>query len=188
MPRKTFFWLFLPLAWLSFAVVAETSERSQYVNLGQANCSTPKESDLLAYQAKDLGVVQCLDEKLGSGMPFRIYLVSSSERSWLDIYLGGTLWSSEDEVVYQQENQFGDFPNVATSPAELMRDGKGKPLGLIFRVTAQSQGISGKADLTRLVVLGFQNTSLCFLGLSQSNLDARELITKHQCLRPLKRQ
>lgn len=43
--------------------------------------------------------------------------------------VGNRAWSSEDEVLYEKENQFGYFPNVGKAPAEIRMDDNGIAVG-----------------------------------------------------------
>jgi hypothetical protein len=105
-------------------------------------------------------------------------VVSSEERSWIDIAVGDTLWTTEDPIVYAPENQFGYFPNVGATPVELAMDGKQVPLGLILRVTAQdpNQQKQGSSNISRLFVFGFRKERVCFLGLTDNNVAARSFL------------
>jgi len=145
-----------------------------YAPLADDNCFQPPSDVLNLYSNRGLGVVECRVK----GSVARLFVVSSQERSWIDIAIGETLWSTEDQVAYAKENQFGYFPNVGVAPAELLVDQKNAPLGLIFRVTAQdpNQQKQGASNISRLFVFGFRKEGGCFLGLTDNNLAARAFL------------
>lgn len=163
--------------------------RSQYVSLQAESCKAPSESVNQYYSSRDLSVIECQTGITVRLMPLTVLVVSSSERSWLDLVLGGTIWSSENEVVYEKENQFGYFPNVGNAPVEI-RMSRNEATGLIFRVTAQApdrplSGL-GASNVSRLFVIGFRESGACFLGISNANTIARkQLDSRTVCKRML---
>ncbi|MDD5277257.1 MAG: hypothetical protein PHR16_14400 [Methylovulum sp.] len=147
---------------------------SSYISLGDDNCFQPPSDIRQLYTNRGLGVIECRVKKPVT----RLFVVSSQERSWLDIAVGDTLWSTEEQVVYAKENQFGYFPNVGIAPAELLVDQKEAFVGLIFRVTAQdpNRQEQGIANISRLFVLGLRKEGVCFLGLANTNTEARSFL------------
>ena len=159
--------------------------KSSYVSLADANCFQPPRDTLHIYSARGLGVVECRVKTTA----MRLFVVSSEERSWIDIAVGDTLWTTEDPIVYAPENQFGYFPNVGALPVELAMDRKEVPLGLILRVTVQdpNKQEQGSAKISRLFVFGFRKEGVCFLGLTDNNVAARSFLqTDVDCRQLLK--
>lgn len=165
--------------------------QSHYISLEQKACRPLVGSMLTRYASQGLSVVDCPVVIATKPVPIGLLVVSSDERSWIELIMGDTAWSSEDEVVYEKQNQFGYFPNVGAAPAEILADSAGTAMGLIFRVTAQNpdrQSLNpGKANASRLFTLGFRKSGVCFLGITQDNTEARRLMeSSTSCLRLLK--
>ena len=119
---------------------AHGQHKSEYVSLQADSCRSLEASSVRDYYlTRGLMVSECPTKATVQSTPLQIIIVSTDERSWIDLVLGHTIWSSEEEIVYERENQFGFFPNVANAPAEL-RTSSLNVMGLIFRVTAQSRG------------------------------------------------
>ena len=174
----------------SFSTVAYSQKSSEYVSLKPDSCKAPDNYINNYYSSRDLLVSECLANVTVQSLPLRLFIVSTDERSWIDLEIGNTIWSSEEEIVYEKENQFGFFPNVGNTPAELRASSTGVT-GLIFRVTAQNpdQQLSNSASSTmsRLFVLGFRDHGVCFLGQVRSNAIARNLLDSNAaCKRMLK--
>jgi hypothetical protein len=164
---------------------------SFYVPLQVSACHTPADSIRKQYQSKDLEVIECPSKIKSKSAPSNLLIVSSNEHSWIEFMFRGKLWSTEDEVVYEKENQFGNFPNVSNAPAEIRINRLGQAMGLVFRVNAQeseSKSIAlGASKLTRLIVLGFRKSQACFLGIAKENQVARKMVDSGAtCKRPLK--
>lgn len=95
-------------------------------------------------------------------------------RSWLEMASGGTLWTSEEQVV--NRNEFGNFPNIGSEKVEWVVSNH-VPVSLIFRIAAQDSKNVEKS-LSRLFVIGFRNNTPQFCGVGKSNLEARALAEK----------
>lgn len=189
----------MPVLWLAVSGVPVMSafsaapaygqEYSQYVSLQPGSCKLPAASILAWYRTRDLTVSECPSKVTWHAAPVRLLVVSSEERSWIDIAVGDTIWSGEEEVVYEQANQFGHFPNIGHSPAELRIRSTGIT-GVVFRVLAQDPESSSAASvsgLSRLFVFGFMGADVCFMGLVRDNVSARNLLDSGQnCKRMLK--
>ena len=162
------------MVWKGAACADSGVIESSYVSLADDNCFQPSGDTLHRYANSGLGVVECRVKN----RVIRLFVVSSEERSWIDIAVGDTLWSTEDPIVYAPENRFGYFPNVGIAPVELVVNKKQAPVGLIFRVTAQdpNQQEQGSANIFRLFVFGFRKEGVCFLGLADNNVAARSFL------------
>ena len=162
------------MVWLGAAYAGVNANESIYVSLADDNCFQPPSDAQHLYSNRGLGVVECRVKN----MAIRLFVVSSEERSWIDIAVGDTLWSTEGTIVYAQENQFGYFPNVGAAPVELVLSQNQALVGLIFRVTAQdpNQKKQASTNISRLVVLGFRKEGVCFLGLADNNVAARSFL------------
>lgn len=187
------FALFLRLACFMFAACSvHARESSVYVPLNIHSCMTPPHPVASFYHARSVEVGECRFRATFRSLPLHLYVVSSDERSWVDLRAGKTIWSSEDEVVYEKENQFGHFPNVGKAPAEIWINQHGVASGMIFRVTAQSPdailSTGGISNVSRLFVLGFRESGICFLGIARSNQLARRLLAKRTACKRMLRE
>jgi hypothetical protein len=175
----------LVMIWIGSSCADSGVIESSYVSLADDNCFQPTSDTLHLYSIRSLGVVECRVKNTA----IRLFVVSSEERSWIDVAVGDKLWSTEDPIVYAPENQFGYFPNVGATPVELDVNQKQVPIGLILRVTAQdpNQQNQGSANISRLFVFGFRKEGVCFLGLTDNNVDARSFLqTDVNCRQLLK--
>ncbi|SET52651.1 hypothetical protein SAMN05216326_13319 [Nitrosomonas marina] len=176
------------LLWAPFCIYSNGN--SVYVSLQTQSCRTPGDLISRYYTSRNLEVSECPTKVSVQSAPLRLFVVSSNERSWIDLALGKTIWSSEDEIVYEKENQFGYFPNVSNAPAEI-RMRHMEATGLIFRITAQApedrSSTLGASNVSRLFVLAFRDSAVCFLGLVRNNTTARNLLDSDAaCQRVLK--
>lgn len=164
-------------------------EYSQYVSLQPGSCKPPGALILAHYDTRGLAVSECASKTTWHDAPVRLLMVSSDERSWMDVSVGDTIWSGEEEIVYQKENQFGHFPNIGSSPAEIRLSPAGVT-GVIVRIFAQnpeSLSATGASGLSRLFVFGFAESGVCFMGLAKDNVSARNRLDSGQpCKRILK--
>lgn len=177
---------------IPFFNAAYSAPKTEYISLKPDSCKTPDDSVYDYYSSRGLIVSECSTNTTVQSLPLRLFIVSTDERSWIDLAIGNTIWSSEQEIVYEKENQFGYFPNVGHTPAELRTSPAGA-VGLIFRVTAQNidqqLSNSGISSVSRLFVFSFRNSKVCFLGLTRSNTTARNLLDSDAaCKRMLKNE
>jgi len=70
------------------------------------------------------------------------YLVSTDERSWIDLVFGSYHWSTERKVVYES---IGEFPNVGSDQLIWLKDGSGA-VSVIFKITAQVPASTDHVD------------------------------------------
>lgn len=171
--------------------IAFSKENSIYVPLEAQSCRVLNGPVNYRYLSRSLEVSECPTKIRIQSTILRLFVVSTDERSWVDLALGSTIWSSEDEVVYEKENQFGYFPNVGNAPVEIRMNDAGNAMGLIFRVTAQASNQEfsdlGISNISRLFVLGFKETGICFLGIARDNIMAHKLLDSGTvCKRMLK--
>lgn len=107
------------------------ADGSTYTSIATDACRAPEEGIRLSFEARGLGVHECA----GAGV-WRVLLVSSNERSWLELRSPGIAWSSEDAIVY--DSPIGLFPGVSDGERlEWRSAADGEPSALIFNVTAQ---------------------------------------------------
>ncbi|MCM0084219.1 hypothetical protein L4X63_21790 [Geomonas sp. Red32] len=83
---------------------------------------------------------------------WRLFLVVGGDRSWIDLGHDHSVWTTEQEVVYNDKNFFGFFPNVTSKQVEWVVDGNDAPIFLIFPVTAQDPQKAGHSVLQYFVV------------------------------------
>lgn len=165
-------------AGLSFVgcLPACSAERTNvYTPLAATACSAPPPEIARVYAARDLEVEEC-----PAPPPYRLFIVSSDARSWVDLRRNNLVWSTEQRVVYGQDVlALGHFPNVGGSDvAEWRLDEKGEPVALIVRLRFVDPGRDATAGATvsRLLVIGLSADTACDLGLANTNEEARRLV------------
>lgn len=152
---------------------AETqSLQSLYTSIKSTACSKPPASIIAAYDARGLSAQECPAPK-----GWRLFAVSSDERSWLEIARDRSLWTTEEEVVYR--NEFGHFPNLGAERVEWRMKKPGTPNALIFRISAQDPNRPasgpGAMNLSRLFVINLANGAPRFCGTAKTNEEAKTL-------------
>jgi len=141
---------------------------SVYTSIRPADCTAPAKNVAAPYAGRDLGVQQC-----PSPTEWRLLLVSSDENTWIDLAGPGVTWSGERPIVY--ESPIGNFPSVGAPPTvEWRRNRGGRPIALIFRVTAQDRETL-EARRSILYVVRLQLDGACVIGRLTTNEEARKL-------------
>jgi hypothetical protein len=136
--------------------------------IGEKDCVQPSPEIAAAYTARDLGVQQC-----HAPHDWRLLLVSSDANTWIDINGPGLTWSSERPIVY--ESPIGNFPSVDSSPpVEWRIDDRGRPVAVMFRVTAQDSK-NPEAHLSRFYVVRLAEGAGCVVGRVATVEEARTL-------------
>ncbi|MBK7674656.1 hypothetical protein [Accumulibacter sp.] len=172
-------WLLLAAALhVATCLAADGSElTSLYTPLSLSGCAAPSPEVAKAYAARDLAVEEC-----PAPSPYRLFVVSTDARSWVDVRRNDRTWSTEQRVVYSQEVlALGQFPNVAGSNrAEWRLNQYGRPRALIVRLklVAPPENAREAATVSRLLVIGLSDDAACDLGLARSNEEARQLADK----------
>jgi hypothetical protein len=146
---------------------ANSSEVSVYTSVKSGDCRKPSTAITAFYESRGLTAEECDAVK-----NWRLFVVSSDERSWLELARDTTLWSCEEQVVHQ--NDFGHFPNIGAEKVEWRTTKPNAPTALIFRIAAQDPQHTDK-NLTRLFVLGFRDNTPYFCGVAKTNQEARTL-------------
>ena len=141
--------------------------KSHYTSIAEKDCKVPSAKIKAHYEKGHLSVEECP----GFGA-WRVFYVDTGERSWLDLVSGSQVWSTHDEVLIK--NQFGFFPNPGATIIEWRIDGKGHPVGLIFRITVQNPDRVSHKD-SRLFVVRLKKNSAVFCGRAKTNQQARHL-------------
>jgi hypothetical protein len=134
------------------------------------DCTHPPADLEAQYTSRDLGVQQC-----AAPDPWRLLLVASDANTWLDLAgPEGIRWSGERPIVY--ESPIGNFPSVDPSDGvEWVRNWRGLPTALIFRVTAQDPE-SLTATKSMLFVLRLERRgTACLVGRGGTPEAARTL-------------
>lgn len=168
--------------------VSSADRTSLYTAVAATACAAPPPEIASVYAARDLGVEECPAVR-----PYRLFVVSSNERSWVDLRRNNLTWSTEERVVYGQDVlSLGHFPNVGGSNvAEWRLDNKGEPVALILRLTFQDpdQDATAGATISRLLVIGLSADTACDLGLAKANEEARQMVDAAPvtCAAPLPR-
>lgn len=105
-------------ALLTMATPAYVCAESIYTSLKEEECHVPSSAISAAYDAEGTTVQECPAPK-----GWRLFVISSDERSWRDIGRGFSVWSTERAVVH--DNSFGLFPNIGGAVAEWVVAGGG---------------------------------------------------------------
>jgi hypothetical protein len=158
---------------------AVSGEESVYTSVKSGECKSLTKIAAGSFEARGLTAEECDGVK-----GWRVFVVSSDARSWLEFGRDSNLWSSEEQVVYK--NEFGNFPNIGAEKIEWRLDGNGNPVAVIFRIAAQDPQQTGR-NLSRLFVVGFQDQAPYFCGTAKDNQAARALADKGSCAVALKR-
>ena len=116
---------------------ATSGAESLYTSIKSGDCQKPSKSIVAFYDSRGLTAQEC---KAAEG--WRLFVVSSDARSWLEVARDRTLWSSEEQVVSQ--NEFGNFPNIGSEKVEWPMTKANSPAALIFRIAAQDPALTGK--------------------------------------------
>jgi hypothetical protein len=98
-------------------------------------------------------------------------------RSWIRLSHGNSIWTTVDQVWGDEKYEFGHFPNVDSSQVEWRLTESGVANALIFRVNAQDPENSS-SNLTRLFIISLTNNTPCFIGMVNTNEEAREMADK----------
>lgn len=147
-----------------------SDEEGLYISVKSGDCRKPSTAITVFYESRGLTAEECV-----AARGWRLFFVSSDERSWPELARDTTLWSSEEQVVYK--NDFGHFPNIGAERVEWRMSDAGVPTALIFRIAAQDPQHTGK-NLSRLFVLGFRDQTPYFCGVAKTNQEARKLVEK----------
>ena len=149
---------------------ATSSAESVYTSIKSGDCHKPSKSVAAFYASRGLTAQECK-----AAEDWRLFVVSSDARSWLEVARDHTLWSSEEQVVNQ--NEFGNFPNIGSEKVEWPMTKANSPAALIFRIAAQDPALTGK-NLSRLFVIGFIKNTPYLCGVAKTNDEARALAEK----------
>lgn len=156
-----------------FSCAQWSHAQSMYTSIDERKCWTPSKALYARYKGHGVEAQEC---KAPNG--WKLFVVSSDERSWIDLQRGDRVWTTEDEVVYKSD--FGNFPNIGSSTVEWILDREGRPISLIFRITAQSTKMDAPmyASVARLFVIGLTGEHPGFFGTATTNEKARSLVMK----------
>ena len=153
---------FLLLATSSLA--GDTALSSRYTSIKESDCTKTISKPLSVYfDERGTSAVKC--PSLKNWQP---YLVSTNERSWIELGYGQSIWTTEGKVVYES---IGDFPNIGADKIEWRLTKSGEPTAMIFRITAQDPNNVG--HISRLYVISLTEHRPCFCGVAKTNEKAR---------------
>jgi len=176
--------LLLALAAAAACAAPRPAERL-VTGIEPADCRMPEPAVASLYKGAGVGVEEC-----PAPAGYRLFLVSSDARSWLDLGRDGSIWTTEEPVAYGDAP--GLFPNVAGSTVAWRLGPGGAPRALIFRVLArdpaQPEGTRGEATLMRRIVIGLGDDRPCLIGVAASEEDARALADRRASCKPLVRR
>jgi len=152
-----------------------------YTSIEEGKCSAAPGDVLAQYQVRGLDAEECHGYK-----GWRLFIVSTPERSWIDLRYGRQTWSTERVVVH--ENTYGHFPNIGGTAVEWGTTTRGVPSSIIFRIDAQGIGKEGIMDTntSRYYAIKLNQDRPTFCGLAMTNEEARVLATG-KCDKPLKK-
>lgn len=150
--------------------------KSLYTPIDPKRCWSPGKQLVAGYQARGLEAQECK-----APGDWKLFIVSSDERSWVDLQRGERTWTTEEEVVYK--NDFGYFPNIGSSVVEWIMSPDGKPSSFIFRINAQSpkQDAPLYAKASRLFVISLRQDRPTFCGTARTNEEARTVAIRGNC-------
>lgn len=146
---------------------ANSSDESLYTSVKEGDCRKLTTATAQFFESRGLSAEEC-DAPKG----WRLFVVSSEERSWLELARDASLWSTEEQVVHK--NAFGHFPNIGAEKVEWRLTSTRTPAALIFRIGAQNPQNIDKT-LTRLFVLALKDSAPYFCGVAKTNEDARSM-------------
>jgi hypothetical protein len=151
---------------LAFAQVVAAIAEAIETPIDQQGCWTADPETVAAYTRRGLGVQEC-----PAPTGYRLFLVSSDARSWVDVRSAGsgTTWSGENSVVY--DSPIGNFPNVAGDTVEWRLE-SGRAKALIFKVVAQGRAEPSQT-LSALYVVGLGSENIWLAGRAATIGEAR---------------
>lgn len=164
----------------AICILFSTAELSHgnnlYTSIDPDRCWSPEKQVVARYEAQGLEVQECKGTK-----GWKLLIASSDERSWVDLQDGEVIWSTENEVVYN--NEFGYFPNIGSRVVEWIVTPENEPLSLIFRINAQSakKGAPLYAKVSRLFVISLRHHRPTFCGTASTNEEARSVAIHGSC-------
>lgn len=142
---------------------------SKFTSIESKNCSKlPKQIDTY-FEKHGLYGDECKAPK-----GWRLFIVVGGDRSWVDIAHSNSLWTTEQEVMYKNDNFFGYFPNITSKQVEWRINKNGIPSALIFRITAQNPEQVGTNE-SRLFVVSLKDGIPQFCGTAKTNEEARSI-------------
>lgn len=152
----------------------DSHAESRYSSVKSGDCRQLSGAIGKFYEARGLSAEEC-----EAARGWRLFAVSSDERSWFELSRESTLWSSEQQVVHK--HSFGYFPNIGAEKVEWRITKTGAPTAFIFRIASQDpQNVT--RNLTRLFVVAFKEDAPYFCGVASSNEEARALSeNEEQC-------
>lgn len=152
-----------------YLTACSTQWGSAHTPIGSDACWAPETDIVRVYAARDLGIEECK-----APPPYRLFVVSSDARSWIDLSRNNRIWSTEQRVVYGRDLlALGHFPNVeGGGVAEWRLDEKGGAVALIVPLKLSTD--QGHPVSTRLVI-GIAAGAVCDLGLVQDDAEARRI-------------
>ena len=153
---------------VAFAEVVAAMAEAIETRIDQQGCWAPDPETVAAYTRRGLGVQECL-----APTGYRLFLVSSDARSWVDVRSAGsgTTWSGEHSVVY--DSPIGNFPNVAGNTVEWRLESD-RATALIFKVVAQGRAEPSQA-LSTLYVVAIGSKRIWLVGRVATIGEARRL-------------
>ena len=141
-----------------------------YTSIREGDCRSVSGASMASFEKRGVTAKEC---RAPEG--WRVYAVSSPERSWLEVGHDDRLWSSEQQIVY--DAAAGNFPNLGADRIE-WRVRSGVPQAVIFRISAEAELKSARdrpRTITRLAVVKLSPQGPRFCGMAASNAEARAL-------------
>lgn len=106
-------------------------------------------------------------------------------RSWVDIGINGAVYSTEDIIVYDQQNLFGHFPQVSGQATLIVDEKLNKPVSLVFPVEAQDAAATHLMRQYFAVDLRLGEQPPCFIARSASLEEAMRALQRSTTCRSL---
>lgn len=145
---------------------------SLVTSLKEKDCKKVSKKLSAIFDNRELERSECIAPK-----GWQLFTVVGGERYWLEIVLGNSVWSTEEEVIIKGEYRFGNFQSIDFEKAEWGITSTGEPKFLIFPVVAQDTDVTDN-NLNRFFVVKIMDKVPHFCGVTKTITEARDIAEK----------
>ena len=145
---------------------------SLVTSLKEKDCKKVSKKLSTIFDNRELERSECIAPK-----GWQLFTVVGGERYWLEIVLGNSVWSTEEEVIINDEYRFGNFQSIDFEKAEWGISSTGEPKFLVFPVVAQDTDVTAN-NLNRFFVVKIIGKIPHFCGVTKTITEARDLAEK----------
>lgn len=145
---------------------------SLITSLKEKDCKKVSKKLSAKFDNRELERSECIAPK-----GWQLFTVVGGERYWLEIVLGNSVWSTEEEVITNGEYRFGNFQSIDFGMAEWGITSTGEPKYLIFPVVAQDPDDTDN-NLNRFFVVKIMDKIPHFCGVTKTITEARDIAEK----------